>query len=259
MIARRTPESIWRAMGINSPEDANIEVIAYFCGATVKYRKLTNCAAQIVGRHNKAIISVDAEASLERQRFSVAHELGHWLQDRKTILLSCRSSDLSPSRFRSFETDPEAAANRFAVELLMPALLFRESARNRSITLATAFDLARHFKVSRTAASIRLVELGSFPSIVVCNGQQGYRWSWRHPELPLRVRVSRRLSKHSQAYQLLTRADAVEIGPVEIDADDWVDHKGSEDYVVTEDSFRVNPQTVLSLIWWHDEAPLVDA
>ncbi|MCB0253940.1 MAG: ImmA/IrrE family metallo-endopeptidase [Anaerolineae bacterium] len=257
MIAHRTPESIWRAMGIDSPADADIEVIAYFCGATVKYRTLTNCAAQIVGRGNKAIISVDSRATEERQRFSVAHELGHWLRDRKTIVLSCRSSDLSPSRFRNFETDREAAANRFAVELLMPTLLFREAARNRSITMETALDLRRQFQVSRTAAAIRLIELGSFPSIVVCNGPQGYKWSWRHPELPLSVRVSRRLSKHTQAYRLLADANAVETGPMEVDADDWVDQKGSEDYVVTEDSVRLNPHTVLSLIWWHDEAPLL--
>ena len=69
-------------MGIDSPDDVDLEVMAFFCGARVKYRDLTSCAARIVGKDNRAIITVDRRTSFERQRFSIAHELGHWVQDR---------------------------------------------------------------------------------------------------------------------------------------------------------------------------------
>ncbi len=258
MSVMRTPQSIWQDMGITRPDDVDIEVIAYFCGARVEYRPLTNCAARIIGKGHQAIITVDQESSTERQRFSVAHELGHWMGDRGDIAVSCRSSTLSPSRFRDFENDRESAANRFAVELLMPAHFFKEAARNKQITMATARLLAQQFQVSLTAAAIRLVELGSFPAIIVCSGPRGYRWSWRHPDLPLPVRVSRQLSKNTEAYRLIMSTTAAPQGPIQVDTDDWVIHHGAEGYVVTEDSVRIGPETILSLIWWHDESPIAE-
>ncbi len=257
MTNYRTPESIWRDMGITSPAEADIEVMAYFCGATVKYRKLGNYAARIVGHDHKAIITVDESATIERQRFSVGHELGHWIQDKGDITFKCKTSDLGPSRYKNYETDREAAANRFAVELLMPKVLFKEASKNQPMTMETARHLSKEFVVSLTAAAIRLVELGSFPAIIVCNDSRGYKWSWRHPELPLTVKVRRLLSKHTDAYRLLTQPNAIVSGPIEVDADDWVEHNVEEDYVVVEDSVRINHQSVLSLIWWKNEKPLL--
>lgn len=252
-----TPEGLWQQMGIVSPDDVDIEVMAYFCGARVKYRELTSCAARIVGKGSKAIITVDRTASLERQRFSIAHELGHWAQDRGQVSVSCRSKDLAPFKLNDYQGDREAAANRFAVELLMPAQLFLTAARGMAVTIANASYLARQFRVSLTAASIRLVELGSFPAIVVCSNLQGYQWSWRHPELPLSVRVNRLISRHSVAHSLYTNAGLASPGPVTVDAEEWVSHPGVEEYVVVEDSVRIGGGTVLSLIWWEDETSLV--
>ena len=259
MTLRRTPSSIWHDLRISTPEEADIEVMAYFCGATVKYRHLTSCAARIVGKGNKAIITVDQSSRPERQRFSVAHELGHWLHDRGEMVFNCHTADISPNRYKNYETDPEAAANRFAAELLMPSLLFREVATSLPITFETANQLARLFQVSETAAAVRLVELGSFPSIIVCHGIKGYKWSWRHPELPFSVRVRRLLSKHTEAYRLLRDPSYAPPGPSEVDADDWVDHATGGEYVVTEDSIRLDSRTTLSLIWWHDESALIAA
>lgn len=255
MSLRRTPYSIWTDLGITTPEEANIEVMAYFCGATVKYRPLKSCAARIVGKGNKAIISIDQDATPERQRFSIAHELGHWLKDRGAITFSCRAKDMNPKRYRDYETDPEAAANRFAVELLMPSLIFKPAAAGQPITFDAANRLKHQFGVSLTAAAIRLVELGSFPSMIVCHDIKGYKWSWRHPDLPPYVKVRRLQSKHTEAYRLLRDAAYSPQGPVEVDADDWVDHKTAADYVVTEDSVRSQSNTTLSLIWWRDNEP----
>lgn len=252
----RTAESIWRDMGISVPDEADIEVIAYFCGARVEYRPLTNCAARIIGKNNQAIITVDEASSTERQRFSVAHELGHWMGDRGDIAVSCRAAAMSSTRLQGVANDREAAANRFAVELLMPAHLFRQAALNKPVTMVTARSLADQFRVSLTAAALRLVELGSFPSIVVNSSPNGYQWSWRHPYLPRQIRVNRQLSKNTEAYRLAVSANPKPRGPTQVDAEDWVAHDGAEYYVVTEDSVRTGPQSVLSLIWWHDETAI---
>ncbi|MED5603134.1 MAG: ImmA/IrrE family metallo-endopeptidase [Pseudomonadota bacterium] len=251
-----TPEGLWREMGILNPDDVDIEVMAYFCGARVKYRELTSFAARIVGKGSKAIITVDQGASLARQRFSIAHELGHWAQDRGQVSVSCRSKDLTPFKLNDHKHDREAAANRFAVELLMPAYLFKEAVRGMRATIANASTLAQQFRVSLTAAAIRLVELGGFPAIVVFSNEGRYRWSWRHPDIPLSIRVNRQISSNSVAHGLWIDASAVPPGPVTVDADEWVNHAGVEDYVVVEDSVRVGRGSVLSLVWWEDETPL---
>lgn len=252
-----TPEGLWREMGIQSADDVDIEVMAYFCGARVKYRELTNCAARIVGKDSKAIITVDQGASVARQRFSIAHELGHWAQDRGQVSVSCRSTDMTPFKLNDYKQDREAAANRFAVELLMPAYLFKETARGMPATMASASTLAQNFRVSLTAAAIRLVELGSFPAIVVCSNERGYRWSWRHPEIPLWIRVNRQISRSSVAHSLRSDTSIAPPGPVTVDADEWVNHPRVEDYVVVEDSVRVGKGAILSMVWWEDETPLI--
>ena len=254
-----TPEGLWQEMGIVTPDDVDLEVIAFFCGARIKYRELRSCAARIVGKDAKAIITVDRAASIERQRFSIAHELGHWAQDRGQVSVSCRPKDLTPFNLKDYKNDREAAANRFAVELLMPEYLFKEAARGLAATMANASSLAHQFRVSLTAAAIRLVELGSFPAMVVCSNERGYRWSWRHPDIPTSVRVNRLISRSSVASSLRSDASLAPPGPVTVDADEWVNHPGVEDYVVVEDSVRIGKGSVLSLIWWEDETPLVES
>jgi len=258
MRSSKTPESIWHDLGILDPAHADIEVMAYFCGATVEYRNLDGCAARIIGLGNRAIITVNKEDSVERQRFSIGHELGHWIRDRGKAFFQCVHGDLSPKNLKNYINDPEAAANHFAVELLMPKILFRESARNRPITMTTALGLKEDFRVSLTAAAIRLVQLGSYPSFVACHDEKGYLWSWRHENIPLSIRVRRLLSKNTAAYRLIFDPGYSEEGAIDVDADDWVEHERASEYVVKEDSMRIGHNKVLSLIWWHDESQITD-
>jgi len=82
----------------------------------------------------------------ERQRFTIAHELGHMV--------------LSPGR----RVDAERAANRFAGAFLMPAeaLWSEVGKRRRSIGLGELFELKLLFGVSVQALTIRCRDLGIF-------------------------------------------------------------------------------------------------
>src|ERR1041384_111137 len=79
-------------LGITEPEELDLAVIAQHCRATVLYKPLEGCAARISGTEERAIITVDNSNNtrIERQRFSIGHELGHWMWDRGQMsLLSC--------------------------------------------------------------------------------------------------------------------------------------------------------------------------
>jgi Zn-dependent peptidase ImmA (M78 family) len=89
-----------------------------------------------------------------RRRFTLAHELGHWVcqhLEGKTAPVYCRSADIQPEP-SVVDKALEREANVFAAELLMPEPKVREEFREAG-SLA---DLAIRFGVSATAMHWRL-------------------------------------------------------------------------------------------------------
>jgi hypothetical protein len=69
----------------------------------------------------------EAQESPGRRRFTVAHELGHWVcqcLEGRTAPVYCRAEDVDASTDRTLERE----ANVFAAELLMPEQAVRASA-----------------------------------------------------------------------------------------------------------------------------------
>ncbi|MEA3275322.1 MAG: ImmA/IrrE family metallo-endopeptidase [Pseudomonadota bacterium] len=254
-MVHRSPEALLEELGIAEPSEIDIEAIAYHCGAVVRYRHLDGCAARIIGRGDQAVISVETHTKRERQRFSIGHELGHWVRDRGKAVYLCQAADLrSPW---NNQQNPESRANDYAANLLMPAFMFRSAAKGRPMTFETVGDLAEDFQTSQTATAIRLVQLGSYPAMVACYGMEGRRWYSAGPDIPYYLRPHRELSHDTDAFDLLFG----KIGSTRSrlsDAASWIDHRSSDHYTVHEQSIRISDDAVLALIWWKDEAQLVD-
>jgi len=87
-----------------------------------------------------------------RQRFSLAHELGHWILERSPV-----THDLRPiaARGRAY-SEVERVCDYFAASLLMP----REWVRAHTEDGQTNEELAKLFDVSPPAMTARLRELG---------------------------------------------------------------------------------------------------
>jgi Zn-dependent peptidase ImmA (M78 family) len=248
----KSPGVLLDELGISEPGDILIEAIAEYCGATIIYEALQGSDARILGYGDRAIITVDSRASRARQRFSAAHELGHWMCDRGKVAFACNESS-----FGEWDRHgPEQWANRYAGDLLLPSFMFKPRAHGHPPTFATVKSLADAFETSLTATAIRLVELGSFPSMLVCNGPTGRRWFIRSPILPAKIWPLSRPGRGATAARLLEEAGAMVVA-TEVDADDWIENPVC-DYCVFEDSFRVTNGLVLSLLWWKDESPLLD-
>ena len=85
-----------------------------------------------------------------RQRFTIAHELGHYFLHRDCIGDGIIENALYRSKNISNWQDVEA--NRFAAKLLMPMeLIMQEKGRAK-----TLYDLSKIFQVSESALRIRL-------------------------------------------------------------------------------------------------------
>jgi hypothetical protein len=251
----RPPPALLRELNIAEPEDIRIEAIAEYCNATVVYEPLDGCAARIVGYSNRAYITVDCRSRRERQRFSASHELGHWLMDRGKISSFVCAEKVFASEWKS--DNPEQRANRFAADLLLPKFMFEPRAKNREITFATVRDLALEFKTSLTATAIRLVELGSFSAIIVCNELGRRRWFFRGSDVPDAIRLRDIPGVYTCAYELLHGSRNYE-GPTDVQSDGWIDNPTARRYTLREDSRYIGHGFVLSLLWWKDERQLLD-
>jgi predicted transcriptional regulator len=97
-----------------------------------------------------AIIVNSGEAQV-RQRFTVAHEIAHFILHRDQIGDGFEESAMY--RVASMSNRQEAEANRLAAEILMPQHLILMAAQDGR---KTAAELARMFNVSEVAMSIRL-------------------------------------------------------------------------------------------------------
>jgi hypothetical protein len=249
-----SPQTVLDELGITEPREIEVEAIAQSCRATIVYEPLDGCEARIIGLNDTAIITVNENSQRERQRFSAAHELGHWMCDRGRIGFSCTEQMLT----REWgATNPERRANQYAAELLLPKRLFAPLARKLPATLASVRSLAKTFQTSITATAIRLVDIGEHPAAVVFCDSAGRRWFVRSSLVPSELRIVETPGRGSVAARLLSGA-AAPSAPEEVDADDWIDHRDAARYCLVEDSVRAPGGAVLSLLWWKDEAQLRD-
>lgn len=246
MSALLCPSEILDELAVTDPEDIDIELIAFFCGAEVQYAELRGCAAHIIGRNDRAVITVDMTSEEPRQRFSVAHELGHWMYDRGKAL-SCAVADL---RAPWWSGNPEARANGFAAELLTPASLFCKRIDAQPVSFHVVEKVAHEFRVSRSAAARRLIELTSCDAMLLHFGPEGRRWFKGSRRVDGHLWPHRILSKDTDAWGILHGEKGAGYS-MTVDADDWIDHYAAARYEIQEHSVPY-ADGVLTLLWWKD-------
>lgn len=96
----------------------------------------------------------------KRRRFTIAHELGHFLMPHHDGHQRCTSSDMVESRRGTDHQRRESEANRFSAGLLMPKPWFiRELRKLGAVDLSHVQQLSDRFKTSLEAVINRYVEL----------------------------------------------------------------------------------------------------
>jgi Zn-dependent peptidase ImmA (M78 family) len=118
----------------------------------------------------RAIIGVNDNHHPNRQRFTIAHELGHYLLHEGEAVHLDQSRSGFTMNFRDQESatgedDAEREANLFAAELLMPAGFLQKDVQGKDLDLLDVDDqflgeLAKRYKVSVQALTFRLANLG---------------------------------------------------------------------------------------------------
>ena len=122
-------------------------------------------------------IAYNGKARGERQRFTIAHELGHFILHRsQKQSFNCDSQSVHTGidGLRQIERE----ADEFASNLLMPGDLLREWISNQRIDLHVLSAIAKRFQVSFEALCIRFIKFTTQRAILVYwdNGFVKYEW-----------------------------------------------------------------------------------
>ena len=122
-------------------------------------------------------IFVNPKARAERRRFTVAHELGHFVLHRATqATFNCDKESV----YTGIDTLKaiEREADDFASNLLMPGNMLRDRIDGKRIDIHLLGALAKEFGVSLEAMCIRLVKYTEQRAVLVYwdNGFLKYQW-----------------------------------------------------------------------------------
>lgn len=160
---RQRVDALLRQNGIGRPP-VPVEKIAENLDLEVRYAPYDgDLSGALVRSKGETYIGVNSSDHPNRKRFTIAHELGHFILHKgitlhvdKDFRVNLRDSDSSKG------VDPvEMEANRFAAELLMPTrFLVKDIERLRGVNQAALDSLARNYKVSAHAMRIRLSNFG---------------------------------------------------------------------------------------------------
>lgn len=162
---RTAQELLQRHGQAHAPID--VETIAHREGLRVVRRALeTNTSGVLVRNGDAVVLGVNSSNHPLRQRFTIAHELGHYLlhEGRPLLVDSTVRINKRDNLSSTATNSEEIQANAFAANLLMPSdMVFAAVAASPAPLLRNpeqlAVHLARQFDVSEQAMSFRLHNL----------------------------------------------------------------------------------------------------
>lgn len=244
-------EKLLQRYGVDHPDQIDLEAIAFDLGALVVYDHLDGCDARIVGRGKRAIITVNSRSNNERKRFSVGHELGHWLEGWRGNGFLCGRDDIGETGLLAdAKRDAEIQANRFASDLILPNYLFIPACLRKPPTIDTAQALAGDFSASITASTIKLVKYGSFPAMATCYSRTKREWFVPGEGLPDYFFPLKELHEDTDAFDLLYTEARGKTTVTNNDGACWIDRNDAAKIRLKEQSIKIAKDRVLSLLWF---------
>lgn len=156
----RPPDDIEIMQRYQQRAPVDVDAIARELGLSVYHdHSLPDGISGMIRRDRRSpagfAITINGRHHPNRQRFTLAHEIAHYLLHRS--LIENEVVDDALYRSQTLQEPYERQADRLAANLLLPAPLVNAVA---SVPGSTMHDLARRFGVSQAAMNWRLDELG---------------------------------------------------------------------------------------------------
>lgn len=149
-----------------------VEEIATKRGLEIKSFDLGDDVSGVLMIDNgNGVIGYNPKESKVRQRFTIAHELGHYElhkgenEQNEIFVDKSFRVEFRDSKSSTGEVRKEQEANAFAAALLMPEKILKKEILNHKFDLAdegTIKELAKLFHVSTTAMAFRIANLNLY-------------------------------------------------------------------------------------------------
>jgi hypothetical protein len=246
--AQRGARGLLHRFGVREAAHIRVESFAAALGLELVEVPLDGAAAQLVRSGKRAMIMVsDRVTDRAARRFSVAHELGHFVLDHASRPASELCTPGTRTLVRRDARDYEAEANAFAAELLMPETLLRRTCEVSPVDLAVPRAIAEAYGVSILAGAIRFAELASERCAAVFSAAGRVKWVAPSATFFHEIARGRALDRATLAWDYFAGGTlAAEAQPVPADA--WLDTSRTFDLV--EHSVASHElRTVLSMLW----------
>lgn len=150
---------------INEPPIA-IEKVAKQLKLRVRFEPFDGDLSGCIVRHgDRATAGINSLHHENRQRFTLAHEIGHFLLHKGEEVIVDRGFrvNLRDAEASKAENPEEIEANYFAAELLMPENMLIDDLKGKKLDIEDdqlIRQLADRYRVSTQALTYRLVNLG---------------------------------------------------------------------------------------------------
>ncbi|MBK7781773.1 MAG: ImmA/IrrE family metallo-endopeptidase [Ardenticatenia bacterium] len=242
-------------LGINDRDDLKrLEEIAWTRGAVVRRAAMNGAEGRIAMAGQIAVITIPAESDPLRQRFGIAHELGHLeLHRNQSALSMCLGDDMLAWGDRESAKGREQEANEFAASLLLPERFFAPACSELRPSLDMVSGLAEGFETSLTSTALRYMDFCAEPAAVVYSSKGVIRWlrrSYDFKDLGYFVEPRTKLHPQTRAASFFKDGTASRIqGPVL--AESWLTSgRFRSNATLLEQSWPMPSQSaVLTLLW----------
>jgi len=162
---RRLAQSLLLRAQVSEPP-VPVETVAQILDLKIRLEPFEgNISGCTIRRGDKAVIGVNSLHHANRQRFTIAHEIGHFFLHKGEQVIVDRNFRINfrDERSGKAEKPEEIEANCFAAELLMPLDFLLEDLQDKVIDLeddTLIQELAEKYRVSPQALSYRIANLG---------------------------------------------------------------------------------------------------
>jgi Zn-dependent peptidase ImmA (M78 family) len=257
-IGARRAASVIAALGISSVDDLQrLELIAFERGAIVQRGQLHIAEARLVIGRPHSVITISTQISTpQRERFGIAHELGHLELHRNVDMFPCDTGSLNEWPVVGREPSIEQEANEFAACLLLPEDIFGGICGELDPSMEVIKELADQFDVSIMATARRFVEFCDAPAAIVWTERRQVRWFQRNEafeDYGFFINVNSMVEDSTVASRFFDK-EYVPTSPEVIRASAWMMEGEYSNLPLKEQCISMpRYEGVLSLLWVEDD------
>lgn len=257
-LGRTKAKEIISKYNIDSANILNyLEDLCWDLGVVVREAPIAGSDARITIKDNFGVITISSYESYEtKKRFSIGHELGHFLLHKKcSSSIFCSSEQMRSWFGKQQQILREIEANEFCSELLMPEKFFMPIITNKKPNFKLFEEVTEQFQSSLTSTILRYIELTDEAVAIVFYNKSGIKWFKRSSyfeEQKYWIQHGK-IDEYSLAYDALKNKAPSGMEAVDVtawlDLDGWRLEKYKDELIMEQTRYFSNIDFGISILW----------